>query len=673
MNRLFRCLGAGSRNDGTSDHQLLDQFTTSRDQDAFAELVRRHGPLIWGVCRRYLPNPPDAEDAFQATFLVLVRRADGVAQYSDVGPWLYKVAASCCKTVQRANRRRLSRVQIGLSSPVPSPEPTGDPDLSAILDAAILALPQKYQAPVILCHLQGWTRRQAAERLGCPEGTLSIRLNRALAKLRERLAGRDLTAILAAAGAAIAPPALVDAAVRTFVIYTTASGTIPPAVLSTTNGVLRMFRVKKLQLTVAVLLLAVAMTWLGEELLAGSTPPAPTTVEPQLTKTADPPVLASGKWELLEWLGPYKAEPEAELTIAEKNGKQAIVGIDDLRESYVIEPKELSVTGRRVTFTIARSVKHIVGNAMTHREPNDLRFDGLFDPVDPTIVLGSLWDSGTARRAVLAFLPKTGKRKFKNPEIPPEWQKYTELARDLPFTWFNPTGEDFLKKPKAEQEILRAKAAKAEEKYYEEVPKLFGKLVAEKPDNPFGYEAAMELFGMFERLKPSAKEVDTWAKAACTFAATHGPQYEADTLRRIAGKLIRNIDYVDQARIYADKTDKLAIAAGMPADSVKLLDEFTEERSAWARQSNPPAAGMTWTVTVTGCVTDIIGNPIADAEVLVNRTSWGKRIDAKGDAIRTGPDGKYTITLKCEGSYRLHIHQIWATKKTFIRGENNDE
>jgi RNA polymerase sigma factor (sigma-70 family) len=671
MNRLLRSLRTGSSAHGTSDQQLLDQFTTCRDEEAFAELVRRHGPLVFGVCRRNLPNPPDAEDAFQATFLVLVRRAALLSHYTDLGPWLYQVATSCCRTVQRGNRRRLSRIQLGLSSPLASPEPDFDPDLGAVLDAAVLALPQKYQAPVILCHLQGYTRRQAAERLGWPEGTLSVRLNRALAKLRARLAGRDLAVALAAAGAVTFPTALLDAAVRTFVIYTTAVGTIPANVLSTTNGVLRTSLAKKLRTSACALLFIVGMAWLGTELLADSPQPVPHPVEPQQILLAEPPVLANGNWELMEWLGPNKAIPEANLTIAEKNGKQAITSIDDARASYNLEPKELTVTGRRVTFTIARNDHHIVGGAKSRTEIGDLRFDGLFDPTDPTIVLGSIWDTGTARRAVLVFVPKTGPKKLKTPDIPPEWYKFAELANELS----RASAAQFEKKPHAlqEKERLRILSQEAEETFYAEVPKLFRKLIADRSDSPFVYEAAMELFRMLDRLKPASTEVDAWAKTACTFAAMHGPQFEAYTVGRIARILIRNVDYIDQAKTYAVRADKLATSVGMPAESVKLLDEYTDERAAWAKQTNPPAAGTIWPVTVSGRVTDPEGKPIADVDVTVNRTSWVKRPDTKDGTARTGPDGKYSLTLKCEGSYRLHIHQVWATKRGYIRSEHNDE
>src|SRR5436309_1068274 len=138
MNRLLAHLRK-SADAAATDRQLLDRFTDCRDEAAFAALVRRHGPLVWGVCRRNLPNPADAEDAFQATFLVLVRRAAAIGPGGTVGPWLYRAAVWCCRNVRRANRRRLGRVRLGLPEPVAAAAPGLDPDLSAALDVAGLA------------------------------------------------------------------------------------------------------------------------------------------------------------------------------------------------------------------------------------------------------------------------------------------------------------------------------------------------------------------------------------------------------------------------------------------------------------------------------------------------------------------------------------------------------
>ena len=227
-----------------------------RDESAFAELVRRHGPVVWGVCRRRLANQHDAEDAFQATFLVLVHRAAGITADVPLGPWLHRVAAMTARNVIRGNRRR-EPVSRPMEHDVPAHEI--DPGERLDLDAALLALPESYRLPVVLCHLQGLSQREAAERLGCPEGTLSARLHRALMRLRAGLGVRGAAA-LAVAGATVAPAALSAATVRSAVIYTTSTLTatgVSPTVAGLTDGVLRMFWMKKMA---AGLVLAVLVT-----------------------------------------------------------------------------------------------------------------------------------------------------------------------------------------------------------------------------------------------------------------------------------------------------------------------------------------------------------------------------------------------------------------------------
>ncbi|MBN9121467.1 MAG: sigma-70 family RNA polymerase sigma factor [Planctomycetes bacterium] len=236
---LCRSLTADPRHDG----ELLAAFAAGPAEVAFTELVRRHGPLVWGTCRRLLHDPADAEDAFQAAFLVLVRRAGQLTRCSCVGPWLHRVAVWTARNVRRKNARRLAR-QTALPDDDHVPAPAPDPDLKTDLDAALLALPARYRDSIVLCHLLGFTRREAAERLGCPEGTLSGWLNRGLAKLRDRLRGLDPARVLA--GAAVgAPAALCTSTARAAVTTSVAAASVPPAVSVLVEGVLRMFWVKK--------------------------------------------------------------------------------------------------------------------------------------------------------------------------------------------------------------------------------------------------------------------------------------------------------------------------------------------------------------------------------------------------------------------------------------------
>ena len=185
---------------GMTDGQLLECFVERRDEAAFEALVRRHGPMVLGVCRRVLRHPQDAEDAFQAAFLVLVRRAASIGQRELLGNWLYGVAYRTALDARAAAARR--RVLERQVSPMPEPQATDAADagreLRPLLDQELSRLPEKYRVPVVLCDLEGRTRRDVARQLGIPAGTLSGRLTAARQMLARRLARRGGLALSAA-------------------------------------------------------------------------------------------------------------------------------------------------------------------------------------------------------------------------------------------------------------------------------------------------------------------------------------------------------------------------------------------------------------------------------------------------------------------------------------------
>src|SRR5436190_8799545 len=245
--RTVAALCRGLTADPRPDGELLAAFTVATEsaEVAFTELVRRHGPLVWGTCRRLLHDPADAEDAFQAAFLVLVRRGGQLTRHSCVGPWLHRVAVWTARNIRRKNARRLARLTaLPDTEQVPVPAPATDADLKVDLDAALLALPARYRDPIVLCHLLGFTRREAAERLGCPEGTLSGWLNRGLAQLRTKLRGLDPSKALSVAAVAV-PVALCASTARAAVAASVATPAVPPTVSLLVEGVLRMFWVQK--------------------------------------------------------------------------------------------------------------------------------------------------------------------------------------------------------------------------------------------------------------------------------------------------------------------------------------------------------------------------------------------------------------------------------------------
>jgi RNA polymerase sigma factor (sigma-70 family) len=221
-----------------TDGDLLKAFAERADQAAFTELVERHGRLVLGVCRRVLADAPDADDAFQATFLILARKARTVRRPERLGSWLYGVALRCAFRV-RATARRAKGQPMPDVLPAPAPPDVDWADVRPVLDAEIGRLPHKLRTALVLCELQGLDRPAAAARLGIPLGTLSSRLSRAKEALRRRLIRRGITLSLVAVGlvltraaaTAAVPPPLAEGTVAAGVRFATGSGSgVAPAV-----------------------------------------------------------------------------------------------------------------------------------------------------------------------------------------------------------------------------------------------------------------------------------------------------------------------------------------------------------------------------------------------------------------------------------------------------------
>jgi len=248
-----------------TDQELLESFAACRDEAAFAILVQRHGPLVWGVCRRVLHQVQDAEDAFQATFLVLARKAGRIRWQADVANWLYAVALrTALKAKSETNRRCRPEGQL---LDTPATEANGDSawlEIRPVLDEELNRLPLKYRAPVVLHYFEGKTYAQAARALGWPAGTVSSRLAQARHLLRGRLARRgiSLSTILLATGLsenaapAMAPAALMDTTVKaaTLLAAGQAGTVISTKVVTLTNGVLKTMFLTKLKIGVVVVL-----------------------------------------------------------------------------------------------------------------------------------------------------------------------------------------------------------------------------------------------------------------------------------------------------------------------------------------------------------------------------------------------------------------------------------
>jgi RNA polymerase sigma factor (sigma-70 family) len=175
-----------------SDRELLDRFHRQRDQAAFEVILRRHGPMVLGVCRRILPQAHDAEDAFQATFLVLVRKAGVLRDPGLLANWLYGVAYRVARKARARLARRSEYERQAASMPAADvPLDLAWREMRSLLDEELQALPAKYQAPLVLCYLEGLSNEEAARRLGWPSGSISYRLAKGRELLRQRLARRD--------------------------------------------------------------------------------------------------------------------------------------------------------------------------------------------------------------------------------------------------------------------------------------------------------------------------------------------------------------------------------------------------------------------------------------------------------------------------------------------------
>lgn len=222
--RQIRRLVARPGPSGQTDEELLDRFVRLQDDEAFSTLVRRHWPLVLGVCLRLLHHRQDAGDAFQATFLTLVRKGHTIRQRGALASWLYRVAFRIAlrhkaRAANRESPESLGDVPVNNDPAVAA----GWGELQPVLDQELQRLPPKYRAPMVLCYLEGKTYEEAASTLGCPKGTVAIRLLRGRQMLKDRLARRGL---MAAAGC-----------VATLAVVPAANAAVSPAVAAATIAV----------------------------------------------------------------------------------------------------------------------------------------------------------------------------------------------------------------------------------------------------------------------------------------------------------------------------------------------------------------------------------------------------------------------------------------------------
>jgi RNA polymerase sigma factor (sigma-70 family) len=384
---VLRRLGrwAGLQGDlSQPDAQLLERFVRRRDEPAFAALVVRHGPMVLSVCRRLLRDTQEAEDAFQATFLVLARKAGGLRWHPPLGPWLYGVAYRVATRQRGRACRRQAREQAGADlDALPAAAPAPADDVAAVHEE-VRRLPERYRAPVVLCYLQGKTNEEAAGELGCPVGTVKGRLARARDLLRSRLARRGLAAlagVLAAAPAAEAAPGLFDATVQAAARFAAgdaaAGGFASAQAVALSKGVLRTMTLVKLKLAAVLMLAAVVAT--GTGLLAyralAKEPPAAGKDEKPAAKGADKKEdkdLIQGTWKVVNLL--REGEEQNDQEAKEMKGAKWVIGAGKL--TLRLEGQ----ADRESTYTLDPTAKpKAIDVTSLERGEKDRKFEGVYE------------------------------------------------------------------------------------------------------------------------------------------------------------------------------------------------------------------------------------------------------------------------------------------------------
>lgn len=272
---------------GWSDGQLLASFIDQKDEAAFEALVRRHGPMVFGVCHRVVRNHHDAEDALQATFLVLARKASSVRPREQVANWLHGVALRIAMRAKAMSVKRRGREKQVMEMPEPATVQQDQwSDLRPLLDQELTRLPENYRLPILLCDLEGKKIRVAAQQLGWPQGTLAGRLALGRKMLAVRLARRGVVLSAGALAAVVSqnavsaavPNSLIGSMVRAAAMFAagqaTVAGVVSAKAVALAKGVVLTMLLNKIKVLTAVLLVISAFGMVGGLLSCQTSAPA---------------------------------------------------------------------------------------------------------------------------------------------------------------------------------------------------------------------------------------------------------------------------------------------------------------------------------------------------------------------------------------------------------------
>jgi RNA polymerase sigma factor (sigma-70 family) len=388
--------------DPRDDRELLAAFAARHDHAAFAVLVRRHGPLVLNVCRRVLRQEQDAEDAFQATFLVLVAKASSLPAGASVAGFLHGVAYRLALKVRREavrRRGREARVRVPASSGDAAAEPSWR-EVQAVLEEEIQRLPEKYRLPFALCHLEGLSRAEAGRQLGLKEGTVWSRLSQARARLQERLSRRGIALSAVLAAAAVSNTSVGAGLVETVVQGARQWGTGSPAggvsgrvALLARAGVKTLAGKTKVALAGLVALLAVGAGGVICQALTARPPEAPAETAPRQASAAaakkpEPPRVGTDR----------HGDPLPDGALARLGTVRWRHGAFALALAYSPDGKMIvtSGVGRALVLWDAATGKEL-RVFPSHGQPRGVAFSPDGKLIATTEQLGQLWDVATGK------------------------------------------------------------------------------------------------------------------------------------------------------------------------------------------------------------------------------------------------------------------------------------
>ena len=375
--RLVRRTAAGDDVREWTDGELLRRYVSHRDEAAFEVLVRRHGAMVWRVCRNRMPESHAAEDAFQATFLILVRKAASIGRPQQLGHWLYGVADRVARRARQTLARVHERERPGVET-VASRSDNREPvsDLEPLLHEELRRLPAKYRSALILCYFEGRSTEEAARQLGWPIGTLKVRLMRGRRMLRTRLERRGwrasagaLAAVLSADAMSAVPAGLLGTTIRAATAFAAGRGTdaVSAQVIALTEGVLKTMFLTRLTIGGAVLVMAGLLT-AGAGWMAFRSSAEGRTVAPVAVVVAAAAVVAAAddaadreaarKAELAKLQGTWKivtmeidgnktpdnAVPESRMILKDDTFAMVSLGATLYRGNYRIDPSRTPKT-----------------------------------------------------------------------------------------------------------------------------------------------------------------------------------------------------------------------------------------------------------------------------------------------------------------------------------------